>query len=38
MESIMADTAGQAKAAIKSAPAAIAAGKPETLAGVPQVR
>ena len=34
----MAGTAGQAKAAIKSAQAAIALGRPETLAGVPQVQ
>ena len=34
----MAGTAGQAKAAIKSAQAAIAAGRPETPAGVPQVQ
>ena len=34
----MAGTAGQAKAAIKSAQAAIAAGRPETLAGVPQIQ
>jgi hypothetical protein len=38
MEFIMAGTAGQAKAANKSAQAAIALGKPETLAGVPRVQ
>jgi hypothetical protein len=38
MEAGQAGTAGQAEAAIKSAPAAIAPGKPETLAGVPQVK
>jgi hypothetical protein len=34
----MAGTTGQAKAAIKSAQAAIAAGRAETPAGVPQIQ
>jgi hypothetical protein len=38
MEAGQARTAGRAKAAIKSAPAAIALGKPATLAGVAQVK